>query len=94
MRAFPDITYKAGWTFRWDGYHLVLDRALPCADTPGRLFFDAYRIPFPEGLDLNILLSRLHGLEYHELQEWLRVDGVKVAGPHRHDTIPPTPERL
>ena len=83
----PVITYKDGWSFLWlDEKRLQLHRSIPNSDG-GENFQDEYVIEFPDGFDLNLLTDRIHGLEYHEIQEWLRVDGEKALGPHTHDDV-------
>jgi hypothetical protein len=89
----PTIMYKPGWTFEWEGVcsppdpcYLLVRKVGPDSDNPTAVHDATYRFEFPDGLDVPLLMNRLHGLEYHELCEWLRVDGVKVADPHRRDT--------
>ncbi len=89
----PKVTYKPGWTITWEHYdtkpHLFLNLHVEGPDAKG---LDAYDQATPRSVDFKFavtepfdpdwLLNRIHGIEYHEVCEWLRVNGALVRDQH------------
>lgn len=92
-----NFTYKPGWKFRLEDFGsflvLCIDAEVPCTDEPGRMINIRFRENFDplvhramdERAWMRWLRERILDVEKHEIDEFFKVDGVKVFDPHRND---------
>ena len=88
----PILAYKPGWTFEWGEQHgdggvwLTVHvegpdaKGLDREDMTARSVDFAFVAPMP--FDPSWLRNRIAGIEDHEINEWLRIDGRLEFDPH------------
>jgi hypothetical protein len=90
----PDLSYKPGWSFRWEGgafVYLVITVAAPDLKAVDSVTGEerpiSWRFQAPYPFNPMWLWERIAGIEYHERGEWLHIDGAKTFDPHDHESI-------
>lgn len=83
--ALPEVTYRPGWSFRWDTINSVpaLFATVNNTDSEtGEPRTATYTRCIADPVSPEKILAFLLGIEDHETREWLRLDGHLVSDPH------------